>query len=414
MSATIIHADGVVRGDADDLVDGAVVLDAAHRVLEVGPAAEVMPRHAGAVVTRVRGVIAPFLVNAHTHVELSALRGKVPGGHGFVPWVDKLVTSRPFLTEEDESEGIASGVAELSRACTSAVGEVTNGLAAARALAAEGMSVMLFHEMFGVLEEPAVKAARDLLGAAQSWRADIAADPRLRRVRHTPSPHTLYTTHASAVRILCDAARDAGARITIHLAEHPAERSAVELGSGPSVAWMQSRLKIQESALSFPKRPLFDVASDLGVLRDNTLLVHLTDARPQELARVRDCGAHPVLCPRSNLYIETRLPPLLSMLELGLEPALGTDSLASNASLDVLLEARALRDRFSGVPSWRLLRMATWNGARALDFPELGRIARGASPGIFAVTGDLASTAPSSFLLDHPSAAREKLAPPNP
>jgi cytosine/adenosine deaminase-related metal-dependent hydrolase len=411
---TIIHADGLVRGDEDDLLDGAVVLDEAHRVLDVGPAAEVLPRHAGAPITRVHGVVAPFLVNAHTHVELSALRGKVPGGHGFVPWVDKLVTSRPFLTEEDESEGISTAVEQLSAAATSAVGEVTNGLTAARALANAGMSVVLFHEMFGVLEEPATKAARDLLETAKKWRADIAAEPALRRVRHTPSPHTLYTTHASAVRILCDAARDAGARITIHLAEHPAERSAIELGSGPSVAWMQSRLRIPEAALSFPRRPLFDVAAELGVLRDNTLLVHLTDARPQELARVRDSGAFPVLCPRSNLYIETRLPPLLSMLELGLEPALGTDSLASNTSLDVLAEARALRDRFSGVPASRLLRMATWNGARALDFQSLGRIARGASPGVFAVSGDLAGGTPSSFLLSHVSAARERLAPPNP
>jgi len=150
------------------------------------------------------------------------------------------------------------------------------------------------------------------------------------------------------------------------------------------------------------------------VLRENTLLVHLTDAKPQELARVRDSGARPVLCPRSNLFIETRLPPLLSMLELGLEPALGTDSLASNTSLDVLMEARALRDRFSGVPASRLLRMATWNGARALDRPALGRIAKGSSPGIFAVSGDLAGATPSAFLLNHTSAARETLAPPNP
>ncbi len=414
MHATVIHADGLIRGDEGDLLDAAVVMDSEHRVLDVGPAAEILPRHAGAKIQKVRGVVSPFLVNAHTHVELSSLRGKVPGGHGFVPWVDKLVTSRPFMTEEDESEGIASGVAELSRAATSAVGEVTNGLAASRALSSAGMSVMLFHEMFGVLEDPAIKAARDLLETAKKWRADIAADPSLRRVRHTPSPHTLYTTHASAVRMLCDAARDAGARITIHLAEHPAERSAVELGSGPSVSWMQSRLKIPESAFTFPRRPLFDVAAELGVLRDNTLLVHLTDAKPHELGRVRDSGALPVLCPRSNLYIETRLPPLLTMLELGMEPALGTDSLASNASLDVLMEARALRDRFSGVAHWRLLRMATWNGARALDFPGLGRIAKGASPGIFAVTGDLAGASPSSFLLNHTSAPREKLSPPNP
>ena len=98
-------------------------------------------------------------------------------------------------------------------------------------------------------------------------------------------------------------------------------------------------------------------------------------------------GAHVVVCPRSNLYIEGKLPPLLAMRSVGIEAALGTDSLASNASLDVLAEARALADRFPGVPARELVQMATWNGAKVLGRPELGRIARGARPGIAAVDG---------------------------
>src|SRR5262249_2863791 len=133
----------------------------------------------------------------------------------------------------------------------------------------------------------------------------------------------------------------------------------------------------------WPKKPLFEYARDLGVLHPSVLLVHLTEARPPELAMVAESGASVVLCPRSNLYIEAKLPPLLAILDAGIEPALGTDSLASNVSLDVLLEARALRDRFPNVPAWRLFRMATANGARALGRRDLGRIAKGNRPGLF-------------------------------
>jgi aminodeoxyfutalosine deaminase len=108
-----------------------------------------------------------------------------------------------------------------------------------------------------------------------------------------------------------------------------------------------------------------------------------------------------VLCPRSNLYIEVKLPPLLALRAAGVEPALGTDSLASNVSLDVLAEARALGDRFPSVPPRELLQMATWNGARALGRADLGRIAKGARPGIGAIDGELGDEDPSAFVLRH-------------
>ena len=118
--------------------------------------------------------------------------------------------------------------------------------------------------------------------------------------------------------------------------------------------------------------------------------MHLTDARPRTSSRASPRRERRVVfCPRSNLYIEAQLPPLLAARAAGLAPALGTDSLASNASLDVLAEARALADRFPDVPARELVRMATWNGARALGRDDLGRIAQGARPGIVAIDGDV-------------------------
>jgi cytosine/adenosine deaminase-related metal-dependent hydrolase len=118
------------------------------------------------------------------------------------------------------------------------------------------------------------------------------------------------------------------------------------------------------------------------------------------MALVAERGAPVVFCPRSNLFIETRLPPLLAARAAGILPALGTDSLASNVSLDVLAEARALADRFPGVPAQELLRMATWEGARALGLADAGRIARGARPGLIAIDGEPGDD-PCAFVLRH-------------
>jgi cytosine/adenosine deaminase-related metal-dependent hydrolase len=97
-------------------------------------------------------------------------------------------------------------------------------------------------------------------------------------------------------------------------------------------------------------------ADHLGLLGPHLLAVHATDARPHELAVLAERGCPVVLCPRSNLHIEVKLPPLLDILRAGIKPGLGTDSLASNASLDPLAEARALRKRFrpcSPLCCWR-------------------------------------------------------------
>ena len=120
-----------------------------------------------------------------------------------------------------------------------------------------------------------------------------------------------------------------------------------------------------------------------------------------------------VLCPRSNLFIELKLPPLYEMLELGIEPALGTDSLASNTTLDVLAEASALRDRFPQVPALRFISMATWYGARALRLEHrVGALAPGLSPGLLAFDLEHDVPDPAAYVLRSPPRPRRVLARP--
>ncbi|MBX3233355.1 MAG: amidohydrolase family protein [Labilithrix sp.] len=399
----VVHADHVLRGDAPPLADGAVVVDARGVVVDVGPAAELLPRHRGLATTRIRGVVFPGLVNAHTHVELSNLRGKIAGGRGFVQWVDTLVATRTESTPEDEAEAVELAAADLARFATVAVGEVTNSLAAVAALARTGLAGCVFHEVLGLDRAVVMRRIEGLRAELEerlpSWpTSDLT---------YAPSPHTLYTLHEDAAKTLLDAARARGLRVSVHLAEHPSERRAVEQGDGPIPDWFVARFK---ASPAFARVPLFDLAARVGALREGVVLVHLTEARPEELARVAASGASVVFCPRSNLYIEGKLPPLLAARAAGLEVALGTDSLASNASLDVLAEAKALADRFPSVPATDLVAMATWNGARALGRPDLGRIARHANPGLYAVDGDVPSD-PATWLLSNLTKPRRCLAP---
>ncbi|MGH7270310.1 MAG: amidohydrolase family protein, partial [Polyangiaceae bacterium] len=362
----MVHADAVVTGDGPALRDGAVVVGSGSAIVDVGPAADVLPRHAGLSVERVRGALLPGLVNAHTHLELSALRGKVPGGAGFVPWVEHLIGARIEVQPEEDARAIEDAVAELDACGTAAVGEVTNSLAAVHALARRGFAGVVFHEVFGIEREP-LEARVDGLARAVEERVGTWPTPGL---GYAPSPHTLYTTHAEVVRRLAREARDRGVRAALHLSEHAAERSFLERGQGPIPAWFQARLKFPRERLTWPGKSPVALADALGALGPHVVGVHLTDARPDELELVARRGSSVVFCPRSNLFIDMRLPPLHAARSAGIFPALGTDSLASNASLDVLAEARALADRFPSVPALDLVRMATWEGALALGCPD--------------------------------------------
>jgi aminodeoxyfutalosine deaminase len=406
MMPRIVRADALVPGDERPIKNGAVVVDDDGTILDVGALDAVLPRHPGAPVDEVRGVLLPGLVNAHAHIELSALRGKVTGGHGFVPWVEQMMGLRASEHPEEESESIERAVEELERFGTAAVGEVTNTLSAVHALARHGIGGIVFHELFGLQRERALARLSamqaDTPTRERTWpSADLA---------YSEAPHTVYTTHPDAVRALLAVVRARGSRTTVHLAEHAAERTFLLHGTG-SFLDFATRLRLPVEAFPIPRKGPVEVANDLGLLAPDVLLVHLTDVRAAELELVVASGASVVLCPRSNLFIEVKLPPLVEMLSAGLVPALGTDSLASNLSLDVLSEARALADRFPSVPKQRLIEMVTAAGARALARPDLGRLAKGCRPGLLAVEGMLGEKEdPCAWILRQPASARKWIA----
>jgi len=197
--------------------DGAVALDG-HVILAVGARDDLERRYGPA--ERLDAVLLPALVNAHTHLELSHLRGRVPGGEGLAPWIRLLVSAR--AGDPSPGRALDEAILSLEEAGVAAIGEVTNTLAALPHLARAGIAGTLYHEVFGFSGariEAALAAAADRRGRAGQPGPGLAI---------APSPHAVYSTNP---RVLADLLRAGPA--SVHVAEDPEERVFCSSMTGP-------------------------------------------------------------------------------------------------------------------------------------------------------------------------------------
>ncbi len=359
---TLLRAGWVVPVAGGPLRDGAVAV-ADGRITWVGswrsPA-----RPAGEAVDLGAGVLLPGLVNAHCHVELSHLAGAVPVAGGFSAWVAELVARRGSETRDEVRAAAAVALEGLARAGTVAVGDVSNRLEHLDLFEAAGLRALVFHELLGW--DPA--RAGEIAHAADERLASLPARTGVSVRLAAHAPHSVSAALFAALA-------ERGGPASVHLAESPDESRFLLSGDGPWRAFLDQRVGPVPFVPpgSSPVRYL----DRLGVLRRGLLAVHCVQADRGECRLLAERGVRVVLCPRSNRSLGVGLPPVEELLEAGVEACLGSDSLASAPTLDVLDDLRLLRREFPALPVHRLVEMATRHGAQALGFDDLGTLERG-------------------------------------
>lgn len=330
----------------------------------------------------VSGIVVPGLINAHTHLELSALAGLVPAGLGLPVWVDVLMRLRGGVSDAAVRAAVGRAVLQLIEAGTAGVAEVTNSGCAVGALEAARVQGVVHAEVLGIDPADADAALDRVAGFGGPWLP----------VR--PSPHAPYSTSGELIRRVV--ASD-GPMASIHLDEDPAERTFLATGTGPWADFLD-RIGRNRAAFVPPGCSPVQWLSQLGVLGPRLALVHGVGFSPDDVAAVAAAGSSVVLCPRSNLHITGRLPDVAGLVDSGVALAIGTDSLASSPDLDVLGELAVLRSRFPGVDPLTWVLAATRGGAAVLGRPDLGVIATGAAPGLLVI--DQRTDDPAGALCD--------------
>jgi cytosine/adenosine deaminase-related metal-dependent hydrolase len=322
--------------------------------------------------------ILPGLINAHTHLELSWMRGQVPQSTSMGAWIRDLMALRRGAAppHSEQRQAVTDAICEARDLGTVAFGDIGNSLLAADVLAGLNVPSVLFHELIGFRADDAMARARD--GARHV--IDTVRPP----VRPGLAPHAPYSVSPDLFRAIADVAAAHHLLSSVHLGESREEVEFLMTGRG-EIADTLRHLGAGSDAWSAPCTDPAAYLDRLGVLRRGMLVVHATQLEPPALQRLADRGCVIVSCPRSNRWVGAGDPPLDDFYASGAPVTFGTDSLASAPDLDMFAELAAAR-AVSTVPAARLLESATLTAARALGLDaDLGSIAAGKRAALVAV-----------------------------
>ena len=363
----VIHAGWVIPVEPDGEIysDHTIVVDDT-RISAIMPTAQWRaPTHPVTEITCPEHVLIPGLINAHTHAAMSLFRG--------------MADDRPLM------EWLEQHIWPAESACVDR-GFVRDGtrLAAAEMLLG---GTTCFNDMYFFPDETAAAAIeagiRAVVGMIvidlpSAWASNIdeyfrkgqAVHDRYRAhplITSAFAPHAPYTVDDAALKRIATLAEELDLPVHIHLHETADE--------------------IDAAVAATSVRPLRRLEG-LGLVSPRLIAVHMTALEASELELLRRTGTHVVHCPESNLKLASGFCPVAELLEHEINVACGTDGAASNNDLDMLSEMRTASLLAKGLardpcalPAATALRMATYNGAKALAMEadigslEVGKLA---------------------------------------
>lgn len=343
-------------------------------------------------------IIAPGLINAHTHLELTILRGFLEKEEAnFFAWLQKLtIARRELMTHDDIFVSAAWGACEAARAGITSVGDASDsGSLAMQALSAVGLRGTVFQESFGPDPRLVVENMRALEEKVSELRT---LETEL--VGAGVSPHAPYTVCGPQLEAIAEYATTESLPLMMHAAESAAEESFIRGGSGIFADGLAKRGIEWRAANVSP----IEYLKQRGILRTRPLLAHCIRVNHQDIDSIFESESTVAHCPKSNAKLGHGHAPLGSFIERGVVVGLGSDSVASNNTCDLFEESRfaLLLSRAQEDASHRwltaadALQLMTLGGAKCLGLEEkVGKLQVGLQADLIAISLEGNQQAPS-------------------
>ncbi|KAB2880991.1 amidohydrolase family protein [bacterium] len=391
----IFLTDWILPITSSKIKNGAVVIDDYDRILDFGSRQDILKKYSDKniqVAESKNSIIMPGLVNAHTHLELSMMKGVIPRGLNFSDWVFEAITKRFQFNEATISADCEKQIKALEDCGTVGVGDIANHSATSLPLLEKSsLYAAVFNEITGFSSAVAQNRFREFV-------SKIPETPD-NKIRQALAPHAPYSVSPELFKLTAEYNGDSKIS-TVHLAESNDEIEFLLSGSG-SMKEMIQKIGRWDDNWKAPKTTPVSYLKKLGILNSKLLIVHAVHVTDDDIELLRSHSVHICSCPRSNVQINVGgTAPIEKYLDAGLNVCLGTDSLASNDDLNLWNEMTFFKSIHPKIQDSIILQMATINGARALGFDQhIGSIENGKDNALVCIESGKPINDPESFLL---------------
>lgn len=367
---------------ANQIFNGQALLDGTTHVLitqEDGSIQGIVPlEEAGEGIQKLDGILSPGFVNAHCHLELSHMKGMIPPHTGLQEFVKQIVALRQVEAEAIQ-EAIVAAENEMVSNGIVAVGDISNTLDTLEQKAKHHLAYYSFVELYDL----------DPIRAHDKIIAGIEIQKQFQEncIRASLVPHAPYSVSPRLWTLLSE--HFESHTISMHNQETADENDFFKTKTG-SFLGMYERTKV--SLDFFEPTGKSSIQSVLPIFKNATtsILVHNSFTNAEDIQAVKNQMPNTFwcLCPNANQYIEQTMPPIELLRSEKANIIVGTDSYASNWSLNVLDELKTIQQYHTHIPLAEMLQWATLNGARALQMDKhLGSFEKGKKPGLVLITG---------------------------
>lgn len=366
---------------ATQLFTGTDVLDSSNILVtdEKGVICDIVAEaDAGDEIQSFNGIISPGFINCHCHIELSHLKDKIPQQTGMVDFILEVLQKR-FAPPEEIEQAITDAETQMLQNGIVAVGDICNTTNSFQQKKKQRLYYHNFIEAAGFVPATAQQRFNQAKEVYQIFASEFPKQT-------TMVPHAPYSVSNNLFQLI--AHFSANKILSMHNQESAEENEFFKTATGNFLR-LYKNLGIDisffqptgKSSLASIQHHLFKAY--------NAILVHNTFANVNEVEKINETSPtqfYWCLCVIANRYITGKLPAAQLFNNHLNNIVVGTDSLASNNTLNVLTEMQSMKHHYPHLSHVDLLRFATLNGAMALGIDDkYGSFKRGKQPGIILI-----------------------------
>jgi len=324
-------------------------------------------------IQRLEGILTPGFVNTHCHLELSHLKGKISQHTGLPAFGKQVITLRSQLRQEEIAEHMQEADQNMWERGIVAVGDISNDQSSFEVKANSKLKYHTFIELLGLKPE----------AASAIFEKGLELHSRLKEygIQGSLAPHAPYSTSKELIALISEFDQKNNFPFSIHNQESEEEHKFF-FGEPNGFTDLFQFLNLDLSWYKAPKTSSLKHYAEALSTQKN-ILVHNTCSSEEDLEAVSGKGIYWCFCPAANAYIENSHPDYSLFQAYLTTICLGTDSLASNHSLDLVAEANLILSATKIFSLENMLQFMTFNSAQALNLQnEFGQFIAGKNSGL--------------------------------